>query len=173
MYTAARITANLLMWRYHSLPVRWQLLCDAIVRPLVTGLGAYICVERSYRLSADSPLHMWARWLVFCLASFHCDFVVAVELPWGMAMFGVLAFLWEVSCNAIQMHMTNLKLRALGYRITANLSKVFLLVALCAAAAELLPVEKTTIENWVFFPSLAAVLLLQFYGLSHAAGPKP
>ena len=157
-YTVARITASvLLLLQAHSAcyerclrdsacgkAFREEVMCplisgrifDSVVRPLVTGLGIYVFLQRSDRFSANEPLHTRARFLVFCLASFHCDASVAVTL-FHRSAFPALLLLWELLCNAIQMQMTNLKLHALGFHITARLCAALMLVVLGAIAVDL------------------------------------
>ncbi|CAE7236236.1 unnamed protein product [Symbiodinium natans] len=153
-------------------------LCDSIARPLVTGLGLYIFLHRRDRFSAKEPLHTRARFLVFCLASFHCDASVAETLADRHA-FQALMLLWEVLCNGVQMQMTNLKLHALGFHITARLCAALMLVILCAMCIGL-PFFLFWNDAWksemgqlpvlVALACTGATLLLQFCGLCYAAG---
>ena len=90
----------------------------------------------------------------------------------------VSAALWEMLCNAAQMQMTNLKLQALGFHISARLCKTCMCVALCAALVDI-PIFVFWFQDWtmgedlllktIFFCCCAATLLVQSYGLCHAA----
>ncbi|CAE7335706.1 GIP [Symbiodinium sp. CCMP2592] len=116
----------------------WGLLCDSILRPLVTGLGLYVLLHRSDRLSAKSPLHLLTRAVLFCLASFHCDFSVTQisgSSNWNDGGGLWLLLPWEVLCNSMQLHMTNLKLHALGWQLTAQVCKALMLGMLLAWSA--------------------------------------
>ena len=113
----------------------WGLLCDSILRPLITGLGLYVLFHRNDRLSVKSPLHLWTKAVLFCLASFHCDFSVTqtfISLDWRNGSGFWLLFPWEVCCNFMQLHMTNLKLHALGWQLTAQVCKALMFGMLLA-----------------------------------------
>ncbi|CAE7348138.1 GIP [Symbiodinium sp. CCMP2456] len=108
----------------------WGLLCDSILRPFITGLGLYVLFHRNDRLSVKSPLHLWTKAVLFCLASFHCDFSVTLtsgSLRWRGGGAGWLLMPWEVLCNCMQLHMINLKLHALGWQLTAQVCKALML----------------------------------------------
>ena len=113
LYTLARISANLVSIDYEN----HMRIVNALVRPLVTGLGVGMFLIREERFSTKSRLLIWSRRTVFVLAIFVFDESMST-LRAALPIFSVLP--WEITCNVMQVHMTNLRLQALGWRLTAK-----------------------------------------------------
>ena len=101
-----------------------HLVCDAICRPLVTGFGLYMFVHRLDRFSRTNPLQLLSFATMCCLALPLCDESVERLLNDHSAWINLpklaSTLCWEVLCNILQVFMTILKLRALGWRRTAR-----------------------------------------------------
>ena len=128
-YTLARVVANLCVNGLDGL----YLTCDAVLRPVMTALGIYFFLRKNDRFSEKSLLHIWSRraifWLAFCVGDdgFRGLVFSVPHLNDEMAIFIVCkggTLLWEVACNFMQVHMTNLKLFALGRRFAAKLCHI-------------------------------------------------
>ena len=147
LYTTARIVANsicLLTDDYGSVVGGKELsvdLLDGFARPVISGLGVYHCLRRS----ATSELHVWCRRILFCTAWCGLDpwfsFLVYFAFRWeAEAAFTFRSFLflslfaWLFLCNALQFCMTNLKLKALGFCLTARVCQFLTAAALCCTA---------------------------------------
>ncbi|CAE7190159.1 Kif11 [Symbiodinium necroappetens] len=113
LYTLARISANLVSIDYEN-HIR---IVNALARPLVTGLGVGMFLIREERFSTKSRLLIWSRRTVFVLAIFVFDESMST-LRAALPILSVLP--WEITCNVMQVHMTNLRLQALGWRLTAK-----------------------------------------------------
>ena len=68
-YTLARVVANLHAVGSEDL----YLTCDAVLRPVMTGLGIYFFIRKNDRFSEKSLLHIWSRRAIFLLAFFVGD----------------------------------------------------------------------------------------------------
>ena len=68
-YTFVRVVANLAAVGWNDL----YLTCDAVLRPVITGLGVYVFFRRNDRFSEQSLLHIWSRRTIFSLAFFVGD----------------------------------------------------------------------------------------------------
>ncbi|CAE7876285.1 unnamed protein product, partial [Symbiodinium necroappetens] len=95
--------------------------CDAFLRPLVTGFGLYVFIHKMDRFSVNNHLHKWSLITLCCLALPLCDGSMEHVLILTSKSYNVPAIvmlLWEVLCNVLQVYMTILKLRALGWHRT-------------------------------------------------------
>ncbi|CAE7801557.1 unnamed protein product [Symbiodinium sp. CCMP2592] len=140
VYTLARVAANVwfLLWpssrrRYYSDgPDSPSLILDSILRPLITGLGVFVFLYREDRFSANNPLQVWSFAAAFCLTLPVCDLsgeevLEVVFMPTLLPAYAVTngaSILWEVCCNLLQVHMTTMKLQALGRNRTARVSRM-------------------------------------------------
>ena len=214
LYTLTRVVANLYVLSFKptlassflraglAAPSRslstWKL--DSVLRPVVTGLGLYIYLHRKARLSENSSLHSWSARLLFCLASFHCDVwllsllplpTLSKEVPFTrLYHLETFVVLWEVFCNVAQMHMSNLKLRALGWHLTAQRCQTLLaissvlVVALVAFDYWLTAIMSNYLLHlpddgawvmylkynwWIALSFVLAAVLAQFWGFTSAA----
>ncbi|CAE7922572.1 GIP, partial [Symbiodinium sp. KB8] len=134
VYTVARVIANLtvvFLIPLDNFKVRHgdqlgaiiAMICDGLVRPVVTGMGVFLLFHRPQRLSDTSQLHLWTRWALYCLASCHLDIA---GVFWQLRMNSPLpltVIIWEGLCNVLQMHMTNVKIHALGLQQVARVCK--------------------------------------------------
>ncbi|CAE7387647.1 Kif11 [Symbiodinium natans] len=112
LYTLGRIAANLGALGLSSRRRTFS----AVLRPIVTGLGVAVFLYREDRFSTKSQLHIWSRRTVLLLAVFFYDeSMTGFRKSWPV--FSILP--WEIICNVLQVHMTNLKLQALGWRLMA------------------------------------------------------
>ena len=124
-YTLLRILANL----YVVALMQPSSTLDALARPVVTGFGLYWFRDNE-RYSPTSQLHVLSWRLMLLLAFPVCDPCVFELSSWVCHQYGwcvlraeLLAKVvipWEVICNVIQVYMTNMKLDALGWHITAQ-----------------------------------------------------
>ena len=125
-YTLLRVVANLAADGWDDL----YLTCDAVLRPVITGLGVFFFLRRNDRFSEKSSLHIWSRRTIFWLALFVGDAgfrglsnsLFKYDVANGVCIGGTLV--WEIVCNIMQVHLTNLKLRALGRSFTAKLCHI-------------------------------------------------
>ena len=114
IYSLVRVAANLSVVGLDDS----YLTFDAVLRPAMTGFGIYAFLRNNDRFSEKSALHIWSRRTIFALAFFVGD-------PGFRTFTGRLydcvavTLLWEIACNVMQVHMTNLKLVALGLRRTS------------------------------------------------------
>ena len=170
LYTVARIVANFAMpsfvhfdvaviadrayeGEYFSVYDDVQVACDAILRPLVTGLGLYVFVHRMDRLSGKNKLHVWSLLTICCLALPTCD--ESIEQPLRSRGYYYLPnfcmAVWQVLCNVLQVYMTSLKLQALGWPRVARCSNAFAALGVGSLISFLLFV-------WLHEVGLSAVL---------------
>ncbi|CAE7945374.1 unnamed protein product [Symbiodinium sp. KB8] len=160
-YTFARITMNLpfterkvwdriqteegMIYYQESSEKRvdFNVVCDAVCRPLVTGFGLYMFVHRLDRFSWSNQLQLLSFITMCCLALPLCDESVEPLLRYffrerydepGLA----LMLCWEVLCNVLQVYMTILKLGALGWHRTARCCCVLTTLGVCLLAAMVL-----------------------------------
>ena len=144
LYTLARIAAGI-PFVFLNDYIDSHKLYDAVLRPLVTGFGLYVFVNRMDRFSVNNHLHVWSFVTMSSLALpvsdvsvyevLHMSFALRVEASY-------LMLLWEVLCNVLQIYMTILKLRALGWHRTARCCSVLTALALC-----LLPLAVVAINS--------------------------
>ena len=200
LYTVARIVASfavptfldfyevVVVVRYFSVYDDFQVACDAILRPLVTGLGLYVFVHRMDRFSVKNKLHVWSLLTISCLALPMCDESIE-QLLRNRGYFFLPNFcmvVWQVLCNVLQVYMTSLKLRALGWPRIARRSNALAALGVGSLIIFLLlfwldkPVLTSVIQNWIgallgssFLACLGCsfiVLSFQCYALCRAAG---
>ena len=119
IYTLARIVANLFVTDF----------VNAVLRPVITGLGISVFISPWSQYSEKLRLHVLSWRAILCLAVFLFDESISVwcwrQLILLMAGPGwdiyVLSLLfWEISCNVLQVCMTTLKIRALGWHRAAR-----------------------------------------------------
>ena len=136
LYTTARIVANsVCVWN----PVfSWGAIdiLDGFARPVISGLGVYHCLRRS----ATSELHVWCRRIVFCTAWFGFDpwFLVATSTSNPIDVIAAFVMVWLVLCNVLQFCMTNLKIKILGFCLTARVCQFLTAAALCCSVFAIL-----------------------------------
>ena len=128
LYTLARVAANILAVGWAA---SYFAMLDAVLRPVMTGCGVYFFLCKNDRFSEKSLLHLWCRRTIFALAFFMGDDSFLALVSWALEGTGKVAavcmggtLLWEVGCNFMQVHMTNLKLQALRQSFTAKLCHV-------------------------------------------------
>ena len=123
---------------------------DAVARPVVTGLGVYCFLCNKSRFSEKLRLHVWSRRTIFCLACCATDQSVLRDFPQGRyrlpARIG--CYIWETVCNALQVYMTILKLKALGWGFTAWSCEVLLVITFSCLAPSCL-YELIVYPNWL------------------------
>ena len=196
LYTVARMVANFAMpalvrfarsaETYFSVYGDFQVACDAILRPLVTGLGLYVFVHRMDRFSIKNKLHVWSLLTICCLALPACDeSIEQLQRNMGYYFFpNVCMALWQVLCNVLQVYMTSLKLQALGWSRVARCSNALaalgvglLMVSLFLFWLERLPIMPEFAVDlvrkscfWVCLRCSFVVLSCQCYALCRAAG---
>ena len=130
-------------------------LSDASVRPLVTGLGLYVCVHRMDRFSINNSLHVWSFVTLCCLALPVCE--PGLRAMWEA---NVAMLLWEVLCNVLQVRMTILKLRALGWNRTARCCAMFTKLGICSLCAFLvLALARRDFDVYIYMITDALVYL--------------
>ena len=105
--------------------------CDAILRPLVTGFGLYVFIHRMDRFSVNNHLHKWSLFTLCCLALPLCDGSME-RLLYLTRTIDKVMLLWEVLCNVLQVYMTILKLRALGWHRTARCCSILSAIGVCS-----------------------------------------
>ena len=177
-YTAVRVTANIYAVGHPDVAINenpFHHVCDAVLRPLVAGLGVFIFVHREDRFSTKNQLHIWSRFTACCLAlplrDQSLELVMSRFSPWRLrAMIG-----WEFCCNMLQVYMTALKMQALGWQLTATFCK--LLASLAAGFLAIVGIW-SLYKNWnesvapffqYFLLALLASLSLQVWVLCCAA----
>ena len=131
IYTMARIGANLFVTD----------LVNAVFRPVITGLGIYCFISPWSQYSSKLRLHVLSWRAILCLAVFLFDESIFVCCWWplmlqvkpGWAIYLSSFFFWELSCNLLQVCMTTLKIRALGWRRAARCCDILVILG-CASA---------------------------------------
>ena len=124
IYTLARILANLFATDFVFFS--W-------VRPVITGLGIYCFISPWSQYSSKLRLHVLSWRAILCLAAFPFDESILVccwpqyddhdgagKLVKGWRIYDGIFWSWELSCNTLQMCMTILKIRALGWHRAAR-----------------------------------------------------
>ena len=134
IYTLARILANLFVTDFDVF--------KAVPRPVITGLGIYCFISPWSQYSAKLRLHVLSWRAILCLAVFLFDESIFVWC-WGQLVFGggkgwviyMFSFLsWDISCNVLQVCMTTLKIRALGWHRAARCCDILVILG-CASAS--------------------------------------
>ena len=143
VYTLIRIFANLLVLDFYATHV-WS----AVARPVITGLGVYIFISPRSRYSPKLRLHVLSWRVILCLSAFLFDEsmiafvffvdVVASYYP-GRIYFPCYVF-WVITCNVLQVYMTTLKIRALGWHRAARCCDVLVIWG-CGFVALFFPLE--------------------------------
>ena len=118
IYTMARIGANLFVTDF----------VNAVFRPVITGLGIHCFISPWSQYSPKLRLHVLSWRAILCLAVFLFDESIVVccwrQLPKltrpGWEIYFTCFFFWELSCNILQVYMTTLKIRALGWHRAAR-----------------------------------------------------
>ena len=123
IYTLARIVANLFVTDF----------VNAVFRPVITGLGIYCFISPWSQYSSKLRLHVLSWRAILCLAVFLFDesiFVWCARHVFGpedvlisrtRRLIYLSSFMfWEICCNVLQMCMTTLKIRALGWHRAAR-----------------------------------------------------
>ena len=160
IYTMARILANLFATNFDFF---------SAVRPVITGLGIFCFISPWSSYSSKLRLHVLSWRAILCLAAFLFDESI-VSCCWQQLylpyMFSFLA--WEISCNVLQVCMTTLKIRALGWHRAAR----------CCDISVILGCGSFTL--FVFFPAgggycqyffnFAAILTIFLQSVSLLAG---
>ena len=133
IYTMARIGANLFVTD----------LVNAVFRPVITGLGIYCFISPWSQYSSKLRLHVLSWRAILCLAVFLFDESIFVCCWWQLKLLmghkgrEIVAFsleFWEISCNTLQMCMTTLKIRALGWQRAARCCDILVILG-CASLA--------------------------------------
>ena len=109
-YTLARIAGSL-PFTYLRGFVDYHKVCDAVLRPFVTGFGLYVFLHRMDRFSVNNSLHFWSLVTMCCLALPAGDVSVqyALKRSFGStARASFLMLLWEVLCNVLQVYYRGL-----------------------------------------------------------------
>ena len=135
IYTFTRIVANLFVTGFFR----------AVLRPVVTGLGIYCFVPPWSQYSSKLRLHVLSWRAILCLAVFLFDESIVLccwshlgsvkkqgEVRWWYIYIHSF-FFWEISCNVLQMCMTTLKIRALGWHRAARCCDSLVILG-CASA---------------------------------------
>ena len=126
VYTLIRIFANLRaidgidFYATHFL--------SAVARPVITGLGVYIFISPRSRYSPKLRLHVLSWRVILGLSAFLFDesvvtffFVVTSIHPTIIIYLALVSFIfWVLTCNVLQVYMTTLKIRALGWHRAAR-----------------------------------------------------
>ena len=144
IYTMARILANFFFVTDFDF--------FSAVRPVITGLGIFCFISPWSPYSSKLRLHVLSWCAILCLAAFLFDESLVVCCWRQLYVPYFLCFLvWEVCCNVLQVYMTTLKIRALGWHRAARCCDIlvilgcgsFALLAICGALnfSELLPIE--------------------------------
>ena len=130
IYTLARIIANLFVTDFFN----------AVPRPVITGLGIYCFISPWSQYSSKLRLHVLSWRAILCLAVFLFDesIVVCCWQPKltrpGWVIYVTCFFFWEISCNVLQVCMTTLKIRALGWHRAAKCCDILVILG-CGSAA--------------------------------------
>ena len=124
--------------------------CEAILRPLVTGFGLYVFIHRMDRFSVNNSLHKWSLITLCCLALPVCDgsmehVLLLIDNQYDLT--GLVMIFWEVLCNVLQVYMTILKLRALGWHRTAWCCSLLSAIGVCSLCLGLVAIVFETPEN--------------------------
>ena len=131
IYTLARILANLFVTDF----------VNAVFRPVITGLGIYCFISPWSQYSSKLRLHVLSWRAILCLAAFPFDESIVVCCWWQLKLLGrwglifTFSFLfWEIACNVLQVCMTSLKIRALGWHRAARCCDILVILG-CGSVA--------------------------------------
>ena len=126
IYTMARILANLFATDFDFF---------SAVRPVITGLGIFCFISPWSPYSSKLRLHVLSWRAILCLAAFLFDESIVV-CCWQQSlrpyMFSFVV--WEISCNVLQVCMTTLKIRALGWHRVARCCDILVILG-CGSSA--------------------------------------
>ena len=178
MYTMARILANLFATHFD--------ICSA-VRPVITGLGIFCFISPWSPYSSKLRLHVLSWRAILCLAAFLFDESIVVccwqqcRLLYRFYNFSFLV--WEISCNVLQVCMTTLKIRALGWHRAARCCDILVILGcgsitlsgICGIVivSELLPPEPVFLpaaQYCEYFFNFATILTIFLQSVSLLAG---
>ena len=120
IYSMARILANFFVTDFDFF---------SAVRPVITGLGIFCFISPWSPYSSKLRLHVLSWRAILCLAAFLFDESI-VSCCWQQAfgLYSFLFFVWELSCNILQMCMTTLKIRALGWHRAARCCDILVIL---------------------------------------------
>ena len=168
VYTLARVAGNVLAVGWEA---SYFAMFDGVLRPVMTGFAVHFLLRNNGRFSEKSLLHLWCRRAIFSLAFFVGDDGFLGLVVWAfqgsafamnsLCVLGTL--LWEIGCNCMQMHMTNLKLSALDRGFTAKLCHV---VGILGILSILFLSGKATIRNCLYGHAMLSVTDLAVVNLS-------
>ena len=158
IYTMARILANLFATDFNFF---------SAVRPVITGLGIFCFISPWSRYSSKLRLHVLSWRAILCLAAFLFDESIVVCCWQQFVLLYRFSFLvWEISCNVLQMCMTTLKIRALGWHRVARCCDIlvilscgsFALFVICSILIALEPLPPAEIVPMVIAPVYVAMV---------------
>ena len=119
IYTMARILANFFFTDFDFF---------SAVRPVITGLGIFCFISPWSPYSSKLRLHVLSWRTILCLAVFLFD-ESTVVCCWQTVVLYMFSFLvWEISCNVLQVCMTTLKIRALGWHRAARCCDILVIL---------------------------------------------
>ena len=120
VYTMARILANLFATHFNFF---------SAVRPVIAGLGIFCFISPWSPYSPKLRLHVLSWRAILCLAAFLFDESIVVCFWRQFRFLYIFSFLvWEVSCNVLQVYMTTLKIRALGWHRAARCCDILVIL---------------------------------------------
>ena len=134
IYTLARILADLFVTDFDVF--------KAVPRPVITGLGIYCFISPWSQYSSKLRLHVLSWRAIVCLAAFLFDESIFVwcwrQLISRMRYKGWVIYVfsfgsWDISCNVLQVCMTTLKIRALGWHRAARCCDILVILG-CGSA---------------------------------------
>lgn len=173
VYTLIRIFANLLVRDFYATHC-----FSAVARPVITGLGVYIFISPRSRYSPKLRLHVLSWHVILCLSAFLFDeSMIALVFPAHsliVMIYWVSFVFWVITCNVLQVYMTILKMRALGWHRAARCCDVLVkwgcgFAALFFALAWL---DFLVVASWLLLAVLFcgfATIFLQAVSLLRAA----
>lgn len=117
VYTLIRIFANLRVIDFYATHC-----LSAVARPVITGLGVYIFISPRSRYSPKLRLHVLSWHVILCLSAFLFDesMIASVFPAHILKIYWVSFVFWVITCNVLQVYMTILKMRALGWHRAAR-----------------------------------------------------
>ena len=122
IYTMARILANFFVTDFDFF---------SAVRPVITGLGIFCFISPWSPYSSKLRLHVLSWRAILCLATFLFDESIVVCCWQQLSLIPLYMFsfsVWEISCNVLQVCMTTLKIRALGWHRAARCCYILLIL---------------------------------------------
>ena len=160
IYTIARILANFFATDFKFF---------SAVRPVITGLGIFCFISPWSPYSSKLRLHVLSWRAILCLAAFLFDeSIVVCCLQQGFRLYFFFFYLWEISCNVLQVCMTTLKIQALGWHRAARCCDIlvilgcgsFAVFAICVILvfSELLPPEHIVTDVFLFATTFVALM---------------